>query len=101
MLIAPGRCDTAYDIGESASTRTNGSPLSIFCHSWSRLTCRSATAISGDDAVHLEDLGVLAVHVDPVRAGDVPDVLGVGVPAVLLRRVLRQRRRLSLDVPVL
>src|SRR5579884_2217986 len=30
-----------------------------------------------DDAVHLEDLGVLAVHVDAVRPRDVPDVLRV------------------------
>ena len=39
-------------------------------------------------AVDLEDLGVLAVDVDAVRAGDVPDVLGVRVAPVLLRRVL-------------
>ncbi len=41
-------------------------------------------AALSDDAVHLEDLGVLAVHVDAVRARDVPDVLGVRIPAVLL-----------------
>src|SRR5438034_10387936 len=53
---------------------------------------------SADDAVHLEDLGVVAVHVDAVRARDVPDVVRVGVAPVLLRRVLLERRDLPLDV---
>ena len=51
--------------------------------------------------VDLEDLGVLAVHVDPVDAGEVPDVLRIGVAAMLLRGVLRERRDLALDVPLL
>src|SRR5207244_6168317 len=55
----------------------------------------------GDHAVHLEHLGVLAVHVDAMRARDVPDVLGVRVPAMLLRRVLRERGGLALDVLLL
>ena len=38
------------------------------------------------DAIDL-DLGVVAVDVDPVHAGEVPDVLGVRVAAVLLRCV--------------
>jgi hypothetical protein len=41
-----------------------------------------------DDAVHLEHLRVLLVDVDPVRARDVPHVLGVRVATVLLRRVV-------------
>src|SRR5690348_6764877 len=45
-----------------------------------------------DHAVHLEHLGVLAVHVDPVRPRDVPDVLGVRVAAVMLRCVARECR---------
>ena len=51
-----------------------------------------------DRAVHLEHLGVLAVHVDPVRAGEAPDVLGVGVAAVLLRGVAVERGDLEVDV---
>src|SRR5205085_4747970 len=53
---------------------------------------------SSDDAVHLEHLGVLAVHVDPMGTRDVPDVLGVRVAAMLLRRVLLQRGDLALEV---
>ena len=52
----------------------------------------------GDHAVHLKHLGVLAVHVDAVRPRQVPHVLRVRVAAVLLRRVLLQRRDLALDV---
>jgi hypothetical protein len=44
-----------------------------------------------DNPVHLEHLGVLLVHVDPVRARDVPHVLRVRVAAVVLRRVLLER----------
>src|SRR5205085_1880392 len=51
-----------------------------------------------DDAVDLEDLGVVPIHVDPVRARDVADVLRVAVSAVLLRGVLRERSDLLLDV---
>jgi hypothetical protein len=58
-------------------------------------------ALRHDDAVHLEHLGVLAVHVDPVRPGDVADVLGIAVAPVLLRLVLRERRDLLLDVRLL
>src|SRR5882757_3570130 len=54
-----------------------------------------------DHAVHLEDLGVLAVHVDPVRARDVPDVLRIRVAAMVLRRVLLECRHLLLDVLLL
>src|SRR3954451_3976856 len=56
---------------------------------------------SGDNPIHLKNLGVLAVHVDAVRPRDVPDVLGVRVPPVLLRRVMRQRRHLPLQVALL
>src|SRR5579884_1420558 len=56
---------------------------------------------SSHDAVHLEDLGVLAVHVDAVHAGEIPDVLGVRVAAVVLRRVALECRDLALDVPLL
>src|SRR5439155_2614090 len=48
--------------------------------------------------IDLEHLGILAVYVDSVRARDVPDVLGIGVAPVPLRRVLRQRRDLAFDV---
>src|SRR5918999_2919937 len=51
-----------------------------------------------DDPIDLEDLGVLAVDVDAVRARDVPDVLGVRVASVLLGRVLRERGHLALQV---
>ena len=37
-----------------------------------------------DDAVHLEALRVLAVHVHAVDAREIPDVLGVGIAPVLL-----------------
>ena len=37
-----------------------------------------------DDAIHLEAFRVLAVHVHAVDAGEIPDVLGVGVAPVLL-----------------
>src|SRR5581483_3018544 len=54
-----------------------------------------------DDAVDREHLGVLAVHVDAVRARDVPDVLRIRVAPVLLRGVLLQRRHLALEMPLL
>ena len=59
------------------------------------------TAALGDDAIDLEDLGVVAVDVRPVDARDVPDVVGVRVAAVLLRRVALHRRDLALDVALL
>ena len=37
-----------------------------------------------DDAVHLEALCVLAVHVHAVDAREIPDVLGIGIAPVLL-----------------
>ena len=55
----------------------------------------------GDDAVDLEALRVLAVHVHAVDAREVPDVLGVGVAPVLLRGVARERGDLALDVSLL
>src|SRR5881397_2074035 len=66
-------------------------------------TRRSAMRIGGlrDDAIDLEDLGVVAVHVRPVDARDVPDVVGVRVAAVLLRRVALHSRDLVLDVALL
>src|SRR3954454_22721170 len=63
-------------------------------------SCPSRGA-SHNDAVHLEHLGVLAVHVDAVRARDVPDVLRIRVAAVVLRRVLLERGDLALDVRLL
>ena len=59
---------------------------------------RTRPGASGHDAVDLEALGVLAVHVDAVDAGEVPDVLGIGVAAVLLRGVARERGDLALEV---
>src|SRR5581483_2435490 len=60
--------------------------------------CAPARPVSGDQPVDLEHLGVLAVDVDAVGSCEVPDVLRVGVPPVLLRGVLRERRLLALDV---
>src|SRR5262245_33059628 len=57
--------------------------------------------VSGDDAVDLEALRVVAVDVDAVRAGDVPDVLRIRIPPVLLGRIAGERRRLPLDVALL
>ena len=54
--------------------------------SWCRLLenkCENGGLLR-DHAVHLEDLGVLAVHVDAVCPREVADVLLVRVPAVLL-----------------
>src|SRR3954451_8504272 len=72
------------------------------------LSTRSIQAISAatrrsssDDAVDLEDLGELAVDVHAVHAGEVVDVLGVRVAAMLLRRVLLERGDLERDVPLL
>src|SRR4051812_30950175 len=56
---------------------------------------------SNDDAVDLEDLGELAVHVDAVHARKVPDVLRVRVAAVMLGGVLLQGRDLQRDVILL
>src|SRR5436853_7512807 len=63
-------------------------------------TERAALALR-DDAVHGKDLRVLPADVDPVGAGDVPDVFGVGVLPVLLRGVLLEGRDLPLDVRAL
>ena len=70
------------------------------CRSGSRPLRRRlrVAATLGHDAVDLEDLGVLAVDVDPVRAGDVPDVLGIGVAPVRLRGVAGERGDLPLQV---
>ncbi len=54
-----------------------------------------------DDAVHLEALRVLAVHVHAVNASEVPDVLGVGVAPMLLGGVAGERSDLALDVRLL
>src|SRR5574338_641561 len=54
--------------------------------------------LSRDDAVDLEDLGVVPVDVGPVNAGEIPDVLLVGVAAVLLGGVAAHRCDLALDV---
>src|SRR5947208_16272855 len=62
---------------------------------------RSSSCCSSDYAVELEDLGVLAVHVDTMHAGEVADVLRVRVAPVLLRGVLLERRDLALDVRLL
>src|SRR5579864_6635366 len=54
--------------------------------------------ISGDHAIDLEHLGVLEVHVDAVRAREVPHVFRVCVAAMLLRRVLAERCDLALEM---
>src|SRR6478735_3669489 len=73
---------------------TAGMPTTRSIREISAGACRS----SSDDAVDLKDLGVLAVHVDAVHAGEVPDVLGVRVAPVMLGGVLLQRRDLQRDV---
>src|SRR2546421_12412220 len=52
-------------------------------------------------AIHLEHLGVLAVHVDAVCPRDVPHVFTVRVAAVLLWGVLLGRCDPTLDMPAL
>ena len=44
MLIAPGRCDAAKEIGGSASTSTRSPPRSIFSQSCSRIDGLHQTA---------------------------------------------------------
>src|SRR5665213_3557957 len=53
-----------------------------------------------DHAVHLEHLGVLAVHVDAVRPGQVAHVLLVRIAAVLLWGVLVECGDLAVDMPL-
>ena len=66
-----------------------------------RSTASAGTAPSGDDAIDLEALGVLAVHVDAVDPRQVPQVLRIGVAPVLLRGIAGQRGDLALEVPPL
>src|SRR5512146_1820851 len=73
---------------------TAGIPRTRSIREISAAACRS----SSDDAVDLEDLGVPAVHVDAVHAGEVADVLRVRVAPVMLGGVLLQRRDLQRDV---
>ena len=47
---------------------------------------RRGTCALGDDSIHLEDLRVLTVDVDAVSTRDVPDIFGIRVAAVVLRR---------------
>src|SRR6185312_14877671 len=60
-----------------------------------------ACGSSSDNAVDLEDLGELAIHVDAVHACEVADVLRVRVAPVLLGGVLLQGRDLQGDVLLL
>src|SRR5215831_17278669 len=76
------------------ATRTAGMPKTRSIRAVSAAKARG----SSDHAIHLEHLGVLAVHVDAVRAGEVPDVLGVRVATMLLRCVPLERGDLPLDV---
>src|SRR5437016_129576 len=77
--------------------RTAGIPRTRSIQEISAATPRS----SSDDAIDLEDLGELAVHVDAVHAGEVPDVLGIRVAPVVLRCVLLERCDLEIDVLLL
>src|SRR5215471_17096357 len=79
------------------ATRTAGMPKTRSIRAVSAAKARG----SSDHAVHLEHLGVLAVHVDAVRAGEVADVLGVRVAAVLLRGVPLEGGDLQLHVALL
>src|SRR5215469_4969502 len=91
--------------GRRRDTRTTctDAPFPTPCaapHWTNRRSVRKRTVLR-HYAVHLEDLGVLAVHVDAVGAGQVVHVLGVGVAPVLLRRIPLERSDLALDVPLL
>src|ERR1700757_862168 len=77
--------------------RSAGIPRTRSIQEISAATRRS----SSHDAVHLEHLGILAVHVDAMHAREVPYVSGVRIAAVMLRRVLLERRDLPLDVRLL
>ena len=59
------------------------------------------TLCSGDEPIDLEHLGELAVDVRPVDAGEVPDVVLVGVAAMLLRGVAPHSCDLPLDMSTL
>ena len=86
-----------------SSTRSRCFPLGFYLPAERKAIGARLRALAalGDDPVHLEALGVLAVHVHAVHAGEVPDVLGIGVAPVLLRGVARERRDLPLDVALL
>src|SRR6476659_4426698 len=76
---------------------TAGMPRTRSIREISAAACRS----SSDDAVDLENLGELAVHVDAVHAREVVDVLRVRVAPVMLGGVLLQGRDLQGDVLLL
>src|SRR5919108_5200698 len=76
---------------------TAGMPRTRSIREISVAPCRS----SSDDAVDLEDLGVLAVHVDAVHPGEVANVLRVRVAPVMLGGVALQGRDLQGDVLLL
>src|SRR4029077_2171294 len=89
-------CEYRYRLTKT-TTRRAGIPRTRTIQGISAAWSRS----SSHDAVYLEDLGVLAVHVHAVHAREVPDVLGVRVAAVMLRGVLLERRDLEVDMPLL
>ena len=90
----------ASERGTTVSVRSTGAATSEAVGTRPPARVRPSCPRRGlrDRAVDLEDLGVLAVDVDAVGAGEVPDVLGVGVAAVLLRGVAGERGRLALEV---
>src|SRR5262245_33724632 len=103
----------------SAASSTRASPGRTSSRGWTRavrswpsrgvepdardgsVRSRSGGRRSGHDPVDLEALRVLPVHVHAVHPCEVPDVLGIGVPAMLLRGVARQGGDLSLEVALL
>src|SRR4026207_272393 len=108
----PASDSSAASSTRASPGRTSSSGWTSAVRSWSRGGAsprhhRGAVSpecgelsLSGHDAVDLEALGVLAVHVHAVHAGEVPDVLGVGVAPVLLRGVPGERGDLALQVPL-
>src|SRR4029077_7724784 len=89
-------CEYRYRLTKT-TTRRAGIPRTRTIQGISAAWSRS----SSHDAVYLEDLGVLAVHVHAVHAREVPDVLGVRVAAGVVRSVILQRRDLEVDMPLL
>ncbi len=72
--------------------------ITIPVTTWPRTRQMRRPGLLFDEAVDLEDLGEVETHVDAVGTGEVPDVVGVRVVAVLLRLVARERCDLALDV---
>jgi hypothetical protein len=74
----------AYVVSISCATASSCGAGGLYTSGSGRTQAFVTTPALGDDPVHLKDLGVLAVHVHAVHPGEVADVPGVRVAAVLL-----------------